>query len=246
MKAEIINSKISTVGIVLLVLGVLFYPQTVASEYPALTYGGSLFSIIIGIFLITLSFTPVLRTLKQLVKTISIISAQALKRNKRLLCVGVIALIFSIAIVAIEIDYISSQSNSSQSFPIKGNIAPPFNQMEIRVQYKGEWVGTYGETNSTQLLIPHEQVWNGTGDRTAIINRTNGASPWIIFTETQGFGNNHKYVNMTVSILLLNGTALKSESNYSGVGATMILNVDIDNLTRQVDYDYWNRTVVIH
>jgi hypothetical protein len=98
----------------------------------------------------------------------------------------------------------------------------------LRVQCKAEWAGDYGEPNSPKT------GWNGTGDLTVIVNRPNGTNPWILMTNTQGFWTSRQTFNLTVSILLLNGIVLKSQSNYSASGAIVILNADIDNLTSQV------------
>lgn len=83
MKLEI-NSKIASVGITLVIMGYLFYLQALDSEsyisihqyhlnktIADITYFGSLFGIVLGIFLIALSFSFVFKIIKQAIKAIS-------------------------------------------------------------------------------------------------------------------------------------------------------------------------------
>ena len=120
------------------------------------------------------------------------------------------------------------------------------NQVKIRVSSQVEWAGIYRETNSTQLLISDPQHWNGTGDRTLTLIRPEGTKPWIIASITQGFWySRSEQVMMTVSILGMDGTILKSISAGGRSGKILELNINVDNPTSVVTY-YSNGTIILH
>jgi hypothetical protein len=179
--------------------------------------------------------------------------------NRRLLLAGVIISIFVITTLAAAIAFTSNYPNSSLSphspTPTISNINSPnnststpsptasstrnpnvrINQVQIRVQYNTTWVGLYGEPNFTK------QNWNGTSERTAVINRPDGVSQWIIVTNTQGFAPTRQNVALTVSILDMSGQVIATKSSTTAI---IILNVDIDNPEKEVIYDFWSDTAI--
>jgi len=111
------------------------------------------------------------------------------------------------------------------------------NQVRIRIQCQTEWAGIYGQTNSTQLIIPNKQFWNGTGDSSITLIRPQYAKPWVIVTIMQGFWYSTSGNVMTISILSMDGTILKTQSAGGRSGQIVELNVNIDNLASNVTYN---------
>ena len=150
--------------------------------------------------------------------------------KKTLLYVTAIVLIFIIIVVTVAITYYSS--NESITFPIKGNINPPFNQAEIVLQYKGDWIGGYSFENSTGQRY-FKQDLNGTGNMQLIVNRPNNTVPWIMTVMVQGYSRVQG--NLTLSIFLMNGALINSATRYSDdlrLGTPIILlTINMDNLT---------------
>lgn len=111
------------------------------------------------------------------------------------------------------------------------------NQIQLIVNCSEPWVGIYAQTNSSSPFLSSWKNWNGSTTRTVTLIRPNGATPWIIATDTQGFWA-HKLANITVSVIAFNGTVLKSASKSSIEGESIYLNVDIDAPSKNVTINY--------
>lgn len=112
------------------------------------------------------------------------------------------------------------------------------NQVLLRIEYGGNWYGIFGEPNFTKT------GWGGSSNSSVVINRPDGVYPWIIVSNTQGF-HTREFINLTVSISELNGHILAIKSVDSYDGAIIILNVDVDNPSSNVTYDFTTDSATI-
>jgi hypothetical protein len=151
--------------------------------------------------------------------------------RKTLLYATAAILIFIIIVVALVITYYSGSESTFPAFRVKGNINPPYNQAEIVVQYKGDWIGGYSFENSNGQQY-FKQELNGTGNMQLIVNRPNNTAPWIIIVLVQG-GSYHVQGNLTLSIFLTNGTMIDTVTtdSYGPVPHIVSLTVNMENLT---------------
>jgi hypothetical protein len=139
-----------------------------------------------------------------------------------------IVLIVIIIVVALAIAYYSG--SESITFPVKGNIDPPFNQAEIVLQYKGDWIGGYSFENLHGQQY-FKQELNGTGSMQLTVNRPNNTDTWILWAWVQGYSRVQG--NLTLSIFLLNGTLIDTYTKPSNTNNTPIILIisNMDNLT---------------
>jgi hypothetical protein len=137
-----------------------------------------------------------------------------------------IVLIISIIAVAVVITY--SESVSFPTFPVKGNINPPYNQAEIVLQYEGKWIGGYSFQNSNGKEYFRQEL-NGTGNMQLIVNRPNNTTPWIIYVLIQ---SSRAQGNVTLSLCLPNGTLIDTITRNTHMGGhIMSITVNMENLT---------------
>jgi hypothetical protein len=137
-----------------------------------------------------------------------------------------IVLIFIILVVAIAVVYYSG--SGSITFPVKGNISPPYNQAEIVLQFKGSWIGDYSFENSKGQQY-FKQELNGTGNMQLIVNRPNNIEPWIIYVLVQ---SSRAPGNAALSLFLPNGTLIDTITRDSTEGGhIMSITVNMENLT---------------
>lgn len=138
-----------------------------------------------------------------------------------------IAIIAIIIVAALTITcYLGGESIT---FPVKGNINPPYNQAEIVLQYPGDWIGDYSFVNQAGQRYFTQEL-NGTGNMHLIVDRPNDTAPWILKVMVQG---SRVHGNLTLSIFLVNGTIIDTITRDSFTPGIHILSVTVNmaNLT---------------
>ncbi len=163
---------------------------------------------------------------------------QQAKTNKKWMIITIIA----VALMVSALFYVATQLpinpiNPTTEPTVTNSPNGQLNQIQLVVNCSEPWVGIYAETNSSQPFVSSWQNWNGTSARAVTLIRPNGASPWILATDTQGFWA-HKLANITVSFIAFNGTVLKSASKSSIEGDSIYLTVDIDAPSKNVTINY--------
>ena len=141
-----------------------------------------------------------------------------------------IAIVLIIIIIGVAVAITNYSGSESITFPVKGNISPPYNQAEIVLQYEGKWIGGYSFQNSNGEEY-FKQELNGTGNMQLIVNRPNNINPWIMMVLVQG--SSRVQNNLTLSVFLPNGTLIDTvtENSYFPTLHIVSITVNMQNLT---------------
>ena len=125
--------------------------------------------------------------------------------QKKTLMILAISVVLAI-VVFLAVNFWLSGSSFSSSGQSKTT------QVLIKVEYDGEWQGAYGDPSA---LVS----WNGIGTKTVTLNKPD-TYLWIVSANAQKQDDSSK--TLTISILLLDGTVLKSASTSSPYGIAQV------------------------
>ena len=126
--------------------------------------------------------------------------------QKKTLMILAISVVLAIVVFLAVNFWLSGPSFSSSSGPTK------ITQVLIKVEYDDEWQGAYGDPSA---LVS----WNGIGTKTVTLNKPD-TYLWIVSANAQKQDDSSK--TLTISILLLDGTVLKSASTSSPYGIAQV------------------------
>lgn len=127
--------------------------------------------------------------------------------QKKTLIILAISVVLAIVVFLAVNSWLSSLSFSSSS-----SGSTKTTQVLIKVEYDGEWQGAYGDPSA---LVS----WNGIGTKTVTLNKPD-TYLWIISANAQKQDDSSK--TLTVSILLPDGTVLKTASTTSPYGIAQV------------------------
>lgn len=126
--------------------------------------------------------------------------------QKKTLIILAISVVLAIVVFLAVNSWLSGPSFSSSSGQTKTT------QVLIKVEYDSEWQGAYGDPSA---LVS----WNGNGTKTVTLNKPD-TYLWIISANAQKQDDSSK--TLTVSILLPDGTVLKTASTTSPYGIAQV------------------------
>jgi hypothetical protein len=164
---------------------------------------------------------------------------QESKPNKKWIAIAIIVIVLIISTlfyIAAQLPIIAPTKPTPEP-EVTNSPNGQINQVHLVVNCSEGWVGIYSQTSSSPPVISSWQNWSGSSSQAVTLIRPNGATPWIIATDTQGFWA-HKLANITVSVIAFNGTVLKSASKSSIEGDSIYLYVDIDAPSKNVTINY--------
>ena len=129
-----------------------------------------------------------------------------LSQKKTLIILAISVLIGIVVFLSVSFWLSGPSFSSSSSGQTKTT------QVLIKVEYDGEWQGAYGDPSA---LVS----WNGIGTKTVTLNKPD-TYLWIVSANAQKQDDSSK--TLTISILLLDGTVLKSASTSSPYGIAQV------------------------
>lgn len=117
----------------------------------------------------------------------------------------VIALISSLAIAGTLVIFLLMLDQKASTIGV--------NQVLIKVEYNGEWQGSYGDQT---VLVG----WSSTGPRTVSLKKVAKINLWFIEASAQKLDNSSK--TLKLMIMKTDGTVLKEDSTSAPYGLIQI------------------------
>jgi Tfp pilus assembly major pilin PilA len=119
-------------------------------------------------------------------------------RFNRHLLMGIVAVIVIVVILVIAVFAYNAYFSSNARV----------NEVQLRVQYSGSWVGAYTSGGS-------QNTFSGNGDKTMFLDRPSQNQDWTIRADAMKTDSSGG--SLTISILRMDGTVLQSSSSSLGL-----------------------------